>query len=68
MLERPKISPSQQPMSFGISPSDLASNSLGVKIENGQVTWGKNSSDLSFKIGDKKRAQVIFSPDQCIVL
>ena len=40
MLERPKISPSQQPKSLGISPSDLASKSLGVKIENGQVTCG----------------------------
>ena len=58
MLERPKISPSQQPRSLGISPSDLASKSLGVKIENGQVTLGeKNSSDLDFKIGDRKRAQ-----------
>ena len=29
---------SHQPKSRGISPSDLASKSLGVKIENGQVT------------------------------
>ena len=41
MLERPKISPSQQPKSLVISPSDLASKSLGVKIENGQVPWRK---------------------------
>ena len=56
MLGWPKISPSQQPRSLGISPSDLASKSHGVKIEYGQVTWGKNSSDLGFKIGDRKRA------------
>ena len=42
MLERPKISPSQQPKSLGISPSDFPSKSLGVRIENGQVTWRKN--------------------------
>ena len=60
MLERLKISPSQQPRSLGISPSDLASKSLGLKIENGEVTWGKHSSDLGFKIGDRKRAQ--FTP------
>ena len=41
MLKRPKISPSQQPKSLGILPSDLASKSLWVKIENGQVTWRK---------------------------
>ena len=59
MLERPKITPNQQPRSLGISPSDLASKSLGVKRESGQVTWGKISSDLGFKIGDRKRAQVL---------
>ena len=42
MLERPKLSQSQQPTSLGISPSDLASKSLGVKIENSQVTCKQN--------------------------
>ena len=41
MLERPKISPGKQPRSLGISPSDLASKSLGVKIENGEMTRGE---------------------------
>ena len=57
MLERPKIYPSQQPQSLGISPSKLASKLLGMKIEHGQVTCKKKSSDLVFKISDKKRAQ-----------
>ena len=39
MLEQPKISASQQPKSLGISPSDLDSKSLEVKIENDEVTW-----------------------------
>ena len=65
MLERPKISPSQQPRSLGTSPSHLASKSLGVKIENGEVTWGKHSSDLGFKIGDRKRAQ--FTPPTTMI-
>ena len=56
MLERPKISQSQQPKSLGISPSDLASKSLNVKIENVQVTWRNTPSDLGFKIGDRYRA------------
>ena len=43
MLEQSKISPSQQLKSLGILPSDLGSKSLGVKIENDQVTWRKNS-------------------------
>ena len=42
MLERLKISQSQQPKSLGILPSDWASKSLKVKIENGQVTSRKN--------------------------
>ena len=42
MLEQPNISPSQQTKSPGISPSDLASKSLRVKIEN-------RSSDLEEK-------------------
>ena len=42
MLERPKISSSKQPKSPGILPSALTSKSLGVKIENGQVTCKQN--------------------------
>ena len=41
MLERPKISQSQQPKSLGISPSDLASKTLVVKIENGVKETGR---------------------------
>ena len=41
MLQWPKISPSQQPKSLGISPNGFASKSLRVKIENSQVTWRK---------------------------
>ena len=50
MLERPKIFPSQQPKSLGISPSDLASKSHGVKVENGQVTWMNNTSPIQFQV------------------
>ena len=42
MLERPKISPSQQLKSIGILPSDLEAKSLGMKIK-------KRSSDLKEK-------------------
>ena len=61
MLERPKISPSQQPKSFGISPSDLAGELLRVKMKNGQVTWRNIgiSSDFGVKTGDWKRALVL---------
>ena len=41
ILEQSIISPSQQPKSPGISPSDLASKSLGMKIENGRDLDGK---------------------------
>ena len=43
MLERPKLPPSQQTKPLGISPSDLASKSTEMKIENGQVTWASKS-------------------------
>ena len=52
MLEWCKISPSQQQKSLGISSSDfakLASKSLGLKVENGQVTWRKNSKWLGLQ-------------------
>ena len=49
MLEWSKISASQQPKSLGISPSDLASKSLGVKIENDQVTWRENAKWLGLQ-------------------
>ena len=46
MLERPKIFPGQQPRSLEISPSDVASKSLGVKIENGEVTRGEGGGGI----------------------
>ena len=45
----------QQSKSLEISPSDLASTSLGAQMENGQMTI---PSDLTFKIWDTKRALI----------
>ena len=56
MLEGPKISPIQQPKSFGISPFG---ESLNVKIENDQVTWRNNSKWSLVIKGAQKLQDVI---------
>ena len=70
MLERPKISPSQPPKSLGISPSDLAFKSLGVKIENSLVTWMKNAQWLGLQDRNRKRAviELFHIPPMCPML
>ena len=66
MLERPNISPSQQQKSRVILPSGLASKSLGVKIENGQVTGRKNFKWLGVQDRRSKAGPDIWIICHCI--
>ena len=51
MSKGPRVSSNPQTKPLGISPSDLASKSLGEKIENCQVTWRNYSKSPGLQDG-----------------